>query len=188
MGYGHVPVDMLPWEQTYGGGGVPAPTVLRDGTVIPAPPRRMPVIQPYYTEKPPSGQDFYFNETGVLAAGAGSTLVLPAAGPLLINPNFEGVIKSVVIFIDAPLTTLDIVWQLRVNGGGVVGWDALRTFPRTANNLSIEFSGTVQVPGSSKIDVLITNNNAVGPWTVGAEVSGWAWPVADRVRVFGEGS
>jgi hypothetical protein len=62
----------------------------------------------------------------------------------------------------------------------------LRSFARVANNLNIEFTGYVQCPGNTLIDVLVTNTNASGPWTVGVEVSGWAWPVIDRVRAFGQ--
>jgi len=182
-----VPVDVLPWETQYGGARQ-GPTYLPGGGVIPAPPMRMPVVQPYYEIKPPSGLDFYFNEVGVLAAGAGSILVVPAAGPIQLNTMYEGVIKSVTIFVDAPTALLDVDFGLRVAGSLIPGWDRLRSFPRAANNLSIGFGGTVQIPAGVAIDVLITNRSAAGPWTVGAEVTGWSWPMADRRRVFGEDS
>jgi len=144
-------------------------------------------IPPYWLYKPPEAVDYYFNVEGVIAAGAGSTLILTDTPAIFLEPNYEGVVTSVNIFVDAPNTGLGVIWALRFNESPVPGWDTLRTFARVANSISIEFGGNVQVPGNTKIDVLATNNNANGPWTIGVEVTGWQWPKFARVRQFGEG-
>jgi hypothetical protein len=151
---------------------------------------RVAQIPPFWQYKPPFGIDFYFNTTAVLAAGAGSTVTLGrlAGGisqPLKITADYEGVVASVNIFIDAPTTAIDVDWQLRFNQSPVPGWSDLTTFPRSANSISIEFSGTLQVPGNTLIDVQVVNNAASGPWTVGVEVTGWSWPVQQRLWAFG---
>lgn len=163
-------------------GGAPGGPLGRLGGLV-----KTAAIPPYWLDKPPEGIDYYFNVEGVLAAGAGSTVILVGTPATLIQVNYEAVVASVNIFVDAPTTALGAVWTLRFNESPVSGWDTLRTFARAANNLSIEFSGNVQVPGGTKIDVLVSNTNAGGPWTVGVEVTGWAWPRLARIRAFGEG-
>jgi len=171
-------------------GGVSIDVATRGNRQLPAAPHSEPIpksaqIPPYWLYKPPEGIDFYMNETGVLAAGAGSTLILASVPAIFLTPNYEGATQSVAIFVDAPTTDIDVTWTLRFREAPVPGWDRLTTFPRSATNLSIEFPGIVQCGPGTKIDVLVTNNNAFGPWTVGAEVTGWSWPRISRQRVFG---
>ena len=128
-------------------------------------------VFPPWLWKPPSGQDFTSNEQGILAAGAGSQLIVPA----VVFPQQQvGVLRLMTIFVDAPLVTIDVSWILRINGGPVPGW-TFKTFRRAATNLSIDFTGRVDIPQGSTVDVLIRNNNAAGPWDVGAQTSGWSW-------------
>jgi len=180
-----VPWDELPLDQRFGGSArVSAP-----GRTAPPPPveelRPVAAIPPFYSVKPPSGVDFYFNVGPVvLAAGVGSSVVIAPATPLVVQALYEGIIAFVTIFLDAPNTTTDVTFTLRFNGGPVQGADALRSFPRTANNLSITFPFNIVAPGSSTIDVLATNNSAFA-WNVGAEVGGWQYPESLRRRVFG---
>lgn len=159
--------------------------------VTSAPPPREPIpktadIPPFWQFKPTFGIDFYYNTTGTLAAGAGSTLVLTGNPIIRLTPDYEGVVASVQIFVDAPTTLIDVDWMLRFNSSPVPGWSNLTTFPRAANSISIEFGGPVQVPSNTLIDVLVTNNAASGPWTVGVEVTGWSWPIMKRIWTFGE--
>lgn len=189
-----IPADVLPHDQVYRAGGQPQLIRFPGGhEQVIMPPKRQPLLLPYYFIKPPSGTDLYFNSvTPVatpLAAGAGATVILAAAAnktPFFIRANSEGVVAAVQIFVDAPTADVDVSWTLRFNGAPVIGWDDLKTFPRVANSISIVFPGTVQVESGVTVDVLVTNNNAFGPWRVGAEVSGWQWPLNERLRVFGE--
>lgn len=126
---------------------------------------------PPWLYKPESGQDYTTNETGTLAAAVGATLALAA---FQIPANTKGVIRLFTLFVDAPNLTIDVDWIVRINRAPVPGW-TFTTFPRVANNLSIDFEGVVYVPEGALIDVLVRNNAATGPWTVGAQLSGWSW-------------
>lgn len=189
---------VAPWDQNptlervYGGGSAPS---MPGGLPGPPPPpqtlRPVAAVPPFYYVKPPSGIDFYFSmssDTGLadIAAGAGSTLVIAPTTALRIPDLYEGVVAFVTIFLDAPTTGTDVIFTLRFNGGPVSGADALRSFPRTANNLSITFPFNIVVPGGTTIDVLATNQNANGPWSIGAEVGGWSYAESLRQRVFGD--
>jgi len=171
----NTPVDMRQWSGN--AGRFPDPK-----GIIP----QSAQIPPFYQIRPPTGVDFFFKRMGVLAAGAGSTLILvPSNRPLKILPDYKANIAGVTIMVDAPLATLDITFTLRWNGGPVEGWDKLEPFPTAANALIIPFPGTLQTPGNTLIDVLVTNNSAAGPWTVGASVAGWQWPRIDEDIAFG---
>lgn len=181
-----VPWDELELEQSFGGGRA----VIPGGVAAPPPPpqtlRPVAAVPPFYYVKPPSGVDFYFNVGPVaLGAGAGSTVVIAPATPLQVSPLYEGIVAFVTIFLDAPNTTTDVTFTLRFNGGPVQGADALRSFPRTANNLSITFPFNTVAPGGAVIDVLATNNSAFA-WNIGAEVGGWQYPESLRRRIFGD--
>lgn len=160
----NTPVDMLQWGGNRG--RFPDPK-----GVIP----RAAQVPPFWQFKPPEGIDFFAKMTGTLAAGAGSILVLTPSPLLRILPDYAGVVAGVTIFVNAPLATLDITFSLRNNGGPVQGWDQLEPFATAANAIIIPFPGTLQIPGGSQLDVLVTNNSAAGPWDVGANIAGWSW-------------
>lgn len=171
----NTPVDMAQWAGNRGNFPDPKKAIPRAAQV-----------PPFYQIRPPTAVDFFYKRMGTLAAGAGSTLVLAQASRALrILPDYKGVVAGVTIFVDAPLATLDITFALRLNGGTVEGWDKLEPFPTAANAIIIPFPGTLQIPGNSLIDVLVTNNAASGPWTVGASVAGWQWPRIDEDIAFG---
>jgi len=171
---------------------IPADVLAKRDGATSAPARRDAIprvasIPPFWQFKPSFGLDFYFNTTGTLAAGAGSTVTLGGAPAVNITPDYEGVVAGVNIFVDAPTILINVVWQLRFNQSPVPGWATLTTFPRAANSISIEFSGPLQVPPNTLVDVQVINNSAAGPWTVGVEVTGWSWPVMKRIWSFGDG-
>lgn len=143
-------------------------------------------IPPFWQYKPPRGVDFYYQATGVLAAVAGATLTLASVPPIKLTPDYEGVVASVTIFINAITTAWDAFFTLRLNGGPAQGWDRLTSFARNANSISIPYGGPLQIPPNTEIDVLVTNNAATGPWTVGVQVAGWSWATYDRIQTFGE--
>lgn len=144
-------------------------------------------VPPFWQFKPPTGVDFYFNTTGTLAAGAGSTLILTGTPEVRLTADYEGVIASVNIFVDAITTAWGGVFSVLLNGAPAQGWASLSSFPRNANSISISFDGPLQIPPNTLVTVLVTNTNAGGPWTVGVEVTGWSWAVYDRLQVFGGG-
>jgi hypothetical protein len=141
-------------------------------------------ISPYYEVKPRSGIDTYFNQTGALAAVVNATVTF-GVGLFELPPANVGVISYLTIFVDAPNATINVIWTLLLNGAPIPGWERITTFPRAANNLSIVYPGTIQIPQRSVVTVRVTNQAATGPWTVGAEVGGWHWPLIDELQVFG---
>lgn len=170
----NAPKDMLQWSGNPGRFPNPKGEIPRAAQV-----------PPFWQIKPPSGIDFFTKMNGVLAAGAGSTLTLTPSPLLRVLPDYKGVVAGVTIFIDTPLATLDITFALRNNAAPVQGWDQLEPFAVAANALIIPFPGTLQIPGNSQLDVLVTNNAASGPWNVGASISGWSWPSIDEDITFG---
>ena len=168
------PADMLQWGSNPG--RFPNPK-----GVIP----RAAQVPPFWQFKPPEGIDFFARVAGTLAAGAGSQLVMEPSPQLRILPDYSGVVAGVSIFIGTPLTTMDITFALLNNGAPVQGWDQLQPFPVGANALIIPFPGTLQVPGGSQFSILVTNNAASGPWTVGATITGWAWSKVVEDIAFG---
>jgi hypothetical protein len=156
----------------------------------PISPRNLPApapvaaIPPYWLEKPRVGVDAYFRATGALAAVAGAAIEF-GAGQFVLPATNWGVVSFVTIFVDAPALNINVTWALLVNGAPVPGWDQLGTFPRVAANLSIVYPGTVHLPLGARVTVRVTNNAATGPWTVGAETSGWHWPKISEDQAFG---
>lgn len=133
----------------------------------------------------PGAVDFYLIEKSeVLAAVVGAS-VTPDALRLAVGSGFKAVVRFVTIFVNAPDTTTDVDWSLLVNNGPVRGWSNLTTFPRVANNISIDFDGVVRISQASIVQVRIRNNAATGPWTVGAAYGGWVWPIASERRIYG---
>lgn len=150
-------------------------------------------VPPFWEFKPPSGVDFYASMTGTLAAAVGATLLLDPSvngnpiGPVIrLTPDYEGVVQTVNIFIDAITTAWNASFSLLANGAPVQGWANLTSFPRNANSINIPFNGPLQIPPNTLLQVLVTNNAATGPWTVGAQVAGWSWPTVDRMETFGD--
>lgn len=132
-----------------------------------------------------SAVDFFQQaQNMILPAGVGATIT-DAALPLAMQDGYKAVVRSVVIFVDAPTTALSFFFTLLVNGAPVQGWDRLRTYPRSATNLSIGFEGVVRVPQNATISGIVTNENAAGPWTVGMNFAGWQWPLSDEQRIYG---
>lgn len=148
---------------------------------------RTAVVYPFWDRPPASATDFFIQPLPFsLPAGPSAAPVLIPGASFQLPAQNEGVVRSVSIFVDAPTTALNVVWSLRINGQPVAGADALTTFPRSASNLSITFEYFKQVPVGALIELVVSNRSAAGPWTVGGNFAGWSWPMADRIRVFGE--
>lgn len=156
------------------GGGLPPPSA--------SPFNR--VIFPWWTEKIPSAVDFNTQNFALtLAAGAGSTVVF--AGFRLPQTQI-GVVQIFGIYAQGPTNLTNVTWTLRINQSPVPGWDNIQLPPGAANFVVQNFSDLrVKIPNGALVDVLITNNNASGPWTVGAKVAGWYNPSSDVARVTG---
>jgi hypothetical protein len=153
----------------------------------PGPANNAPLVRniyPPWVFKLPMSQDYNDNLfTSVLAAGAGNT-VIPVTFTL--PPSFVGWEQIFGIYILTPTALTDITFTLRVNGGPVQGWDNIKFPPGAANFVVQNFADLqVRVPNSGKVDVVVTNNSAAGPWTVGAKIAGWYHPETEERRIYG---
>ena len=170
-------------------GGGPSPVL---GPVGPPPaiarsadsPFLRQIAPPWTTKIGPASKDFgQQNFELTLAAGAGSTVIL--AGLRLPSDNV-GWIQQFQLYVLAPNNGTSIIWTLRQNQGPVQGFDAKRNPPGIANLILVELND-LQIPADAGvlIDVLITNNNANGPWTVGAGFAGWHHPRVAELDYWG---
>jgi hypothetical protein len=149
-------------------------------------------IHPVWEFPPAQAFQFYLNQTSSqqskvatqLPAVAGATLLLP--GLIYQPPPFmKSVLRLVSIFCDAPTQQTNISYIVRVNGAPQSGF-TFSFFPRLAANESVDFSVLLRdIPINSVIDMIIMNNAATGPWTVGGALSGWSYSEADAIRLYG---
>lgn len=170
--------------------GPPPPETLPGGGPVGAVPSVQ--IHPAWEFNPQNAFQFYLNQTSSqqsvvatqLPAVAGATLLLPG---LVYKPpaSMYTVLRLVSIFIDAPTTATNVSWVVRLNQAPYPGF-SFRTFPRLAANESIDFSVLLRdIPQNTTIDMLIINNAATGPWTVGGALSGWSYTKQDEIRLYG---
>jgi len=158
------------------------------GTGGNSPAERAPLsrmVFPPWVYKLPMSQDFNANQfASTLGAGVGS-VVVPTSFQL--PGGMVGYVQIMGIYILSPTNNTDITFTLRINQGPVSGWDNIK-FPPGVANFVVQNFGDLQVraPNSALVDVLVTNNNASGPWTVGAKVSGWYHPEIEEKRIYGD--
>lgn len=142
-------------------------------------------VYPPWVYKLPISADFNRNAYDAsLGAGAGSVIV-----PVIFTlpDGMVGWLQIFGIYVLNPTASTDITFTLRVNGGPVEGWDNIDNPPGVANFFVQNYGELqVRVPNSGKIDVLVTNNNLSGPWTVGAKIAGWYHPQSEEERIYGD--
>jgi hypothetical protein len=173
-----------PWDERVGhnpsssgqGGGDGQPKPVSDRVVS---------LTPWWKDPLPGSQDFItILKTAALPGGANT--IKPAGLQTQLQQGYLGVITAIVIFIDAPTTTVDVDWILLINDAPVPGW-VMSTFPRNASNLDIGFEGPIRVPEGGLISMAIRNNEATAR-TVGAMYRGWQTSRTLIDTTFGIGS
>lgn len=145
------------------------------------------IVYPPRIEKLLSSQDFHVGDFAMtLAAGAGST-VTSAALSFRVPDSMVGWLQYFSIYVLAQTALTSARWDVRINQGPISGLN-WQNPPGVANLVLREFSDVrVRLPMNATVDIIVTNLNANGPWTVGGELSGWYHTQADEVRVYGEG-
>lgn len=143
------------------------------------------IIFPPRIEKLNLSQDFNVNAYNLaLPAGAGSTVVLPG---FQVPQGQIGWLQETFLYVLTPDATINATWTVRINQSPVPGFDNLIAPPGLANFYLIGTDDMrVRLPNGCYVDVLITNNSAAGPWTVGAGLAGWYHPEVAERRAFGE--
>lgn len=142
-------------------------------------------IFPPWVYKLPGAQDFNQNNYNtVLAAGAGS-VVVPVAFQL--PQDNVGWLQIFGVFVLTPTALTNILFTLRINQAPVSGWDNIQVLPIASNGIVQNFNDLqVRVPNNATVDVLVTNQSAAGPWTVGAKIAGWYQSRHEEQRLYGD--
>lgn len=160
----------------------------------PPPPSDLAAVTPFQrmifpprVEKLLSSQDFSVQDYAMtIGAGAGTT-VSSAALRFTLPVNMVGWIQNFSIYLLTPTANTSVSFALRINEGPVTGFDNKQNPPGVANLIVVEYNELrVRLPMGATVDVLITNLNANGPWTVGGLIAGWYHSLADEIRIFGE--
>lgn len=141
-------------------------------------------VFPPWVYKLPSSKDFNVNQyASVLAAGNGSQ-VTPVS--VQIPETNVGYIQIFGIYVLTPTASTNISFSLHINGSPVEGWDNIIPPPGVANFVVQNFADLqVRIPDGAKIEVVVSNTDANGPWTVGAKVSGWFHSQIEEQRIYG---
>jgi hypothetical protein len=145
----------------------------------PAPQPSLQVFPPW--ERPPKGAQLFqpaadTTSAGVaqLPAGAGAQITIPGLSYSAPSAMIS-VVKVVQIFVNNPDTTFNVNYWVRQNGQPLTS-NAFRTFGFVAGALIIAYEITIRdIPAGATIDMLIVNQGAGGPWTVGGAFSGWSY-------------
>lgn len=143
------------------------------------------LIFPPRIEKLYVSQDFNTQRNSlILPAGVGSTVVLPG---FQVPQGMIGWLQQTYLYILTPTALTTATWTVRINQAPVSGFDNIINPPGIANFIIIPTDDMrIRLPNSCVVDVIITNNSAAGPWTVGAGLSGWTHPEVAERRAFGE--
>lgn len=144
------------------------------------------VVFPPYLYKLPDGRskDFNVNNYSTVIAAGPAITVIPVSFAL--PGTMQGYVQIFGIYVLAPTANTNLTYALQINNAPVSGWDNIANPPGVANLVVQNFSDLqVAVPPGSVVSVAITNNNAFGPWTVGAKIAGWYHTEADERYYFG---
>lgn len=121
----------------------------------------------------------------VLPAGAGSTIT-SAALAFTLPASMVGWLQEFKVYVLSQTAATSAQWSVRINGGPVPGFDNKQNAPGVANLVLLEWNDMrIRIPNGATVDVIITNLNANGPWTVGGYLAGWYHPWVDEDRIFG---
>jgi len=167
--------------QQFTGEGPLMPPV--EGMVADSPYVRL--IYPPWVEKLPESRDFNVQDFNLtLAAGAGAQV----QGPSFQIPESQvGWLQSVGLYVLTPTAGTSVTLIVRIDQGPVPGYDNLQNPPGIANFLlfPLEDEIRVRLPNHCTVDCIIRNNNANGPWTVGALLGGWYHSQSAELRQWG---
>ncbi len=145
------------------------------------------IVFPPYVYKLPGGRSQDFNRntfTSTLAAGVGS-VVTPVS--FAMPGTMQGYVQIMGIYVLSPTANTSVSFALQVNGAPVSGWEDIENPPGVANFFVQNFADLqVFVPPGNVVSVVATNQNASGPWTVGAKIAGWYHTEADERYYYGD--
>ncbi len=145
------------------------------------------VIDPPYREKLPSSQDFNVQDYNMnLLAGIGQQITSDALR-FQIPQGTVGWLQEVTFYTLTPTALTSVSFAIRINQGPVAGFSDIQNTPGVANFARDDKGDLrIRIPDGAVVDIIITNRNANGPWTLGGKLAGWFHPFSDEVRIYGE--
>jgi hypothetical protein len=154
----------------------------------PTPQPALQIFPPWY--QPPPGAQLFGPQTDTLSAGvpqlpagAGSEITIPGLSYLTPNAMIS-VVRLVTIFVANPDATFNVSYYLRNNGQSLLA-NPFRMFSFIAGAIVFPYPVTIRDIPPGTIDMLIVNNGAGGPWTVGGGFSGWSYTQAQAAALTG---
>ncbi len=174
-----------------GPGGAPGCTPMSGGPRLPprGPEAALAVLArmifPPRIEKLAQSQDFSVTDYAmILPAGVGSTIT-SAALRFQVPQGQIGWLQEWDLYALTPTAGLSAQWTIRINGAPVPGFDTKQNPPGTAFFYLIgDDEMRIRLPNNCVLDLLITNLNANGPWTVGGDLAGWYHPESAEARAW----
>lgn len=144
------------------------------------------MIFPPRIEKLLSSVDFQAVDFAVaLAAGVGSQATSPKL-LFQLPQTMIGWLQEFSLYVLSQTALTSVQYTLRINQQPVPGFDNLQNPPGVANLVLIDKNDLrISIPNNATIDVLFTNLNANGPWTVGGRFAGWFHPWDAEEQIFG---
>ena len=97
--------------------------------------------------------------------------------------GYYGVIRGVSIFALNTTATFNVDYNVLYQGTPLFQ-QPLKSFGRVAASMEVPFSFAKRVIGPGLVQVTATDDGA-GPWTVGAQLTGWITPANDAERAMG---
>lgn len=179
------------------GGSFAGPPV---GNLSPAPGPMMPprievaseapfarIVYPPRIEKLLTSADFNVADYAMaVPAGVGS-LVTSANLAFALPATQVGWLQQFFLYILGPLATTRLSFMVMINGGPVPGFTMINP-PGAVNFLLITTNDMrVRLPQGSTVNVQITNLDGAAI-TAGGLLAGWYHPLADELRMYGEGA
>jgi hypothetical protein len=119
-------------------------------------------------------------------------VVIPAVvGAVVVLPGFQvplsqvGWLQQISIYVLTPTAATQLLYTVRINQGPVAGFEALAMPPGVANAVFIPRNRVrVNIPNNALVDMIVTNVNGAGPWTVGHELAGWYHAESAELRAW----
>lgn len=144
------------------------------------------IIYPPSVEKLPESVDFNAQDFAIALAAVLNQTATSTNLRFVIPRGSVGFVQGFSTYLLTPTAATSVQFTLRINNGPVPGWSNVQNSPGVANLYREDFTDLrVRIPDGGVVDVLITNLNANGPWTVGGRIQGWFHPSEAELSRFG---
>lgn len=176
--------------------GQPAPLYVPAGDGGPALPSRAQdasnsafvraVPPPWTTKIGPASRDFNVTDFAVALAAVAGQQASSTTLRFQLPTDQVGWLQEATLYIQAPTALARVQYAIRINEGPVSGL-VYENLPGVANFEAIDKNDlNVRIPSGGTVDMLFTNLNGLGAFTVGGRLAGWYHPKASELAYWGE--